>query len=47
MVKCISNALNGHQKDMCFKEIGQHARNLLNILGSIVNIIRGMYVTSL
>ena len=34
-----------HQKDMCL-EIGQRAQNLLTILGSIVNIIGGIYVTS-
>ena len=30
---------NGHQKDMCLKEIGLHAQNMLIVLGSIVNII--------
>jgi len=33
---------NGHQKGiMVKKEIGQHAQNLLSILGSLVNIIFG------
>ena len=37
MVRCGSK--NGHQKDMCFKEIGLRAENILIILASIVNII--------
>ena len=33
---------NGYQKNMCLKEIGLHAQNLLTILGSIINIIGGL-----
>ena len=43
MVRCGSK--NGHQKDMCLKEIGLRAQNMLTILGSIVNIIGGTYMT--
>ena len=43
MVRCESK--DGHQKDMCSKEIELHAPNLLSILGSkIVNILGGTYV---
>ena len=37
----------GLKKDiMCLKEIGSHAQNMLTILGSIVNIIGGIYMTT-
>jgi hypothetical protein len=36
---------NGHQKEMCSKEIGLQAQNVLTILSSIVNTIGGTYVT--
>ena len=36
---------NGQQKDMFLKEIGLCAQVLLTILGSIVNTIRGAYMT--
>ena len=36
---------NGHQKDMSLKEIALHAQNMLSILGSIVNITGGTYMT--
>lgn len=39
-----SNA--GHQNDMCFEEIGLCAHNILTILHSIVNIVRGTYMTT-
>ena len=32
---------NGYQKDMCSKEIGLCAQNVITILSSIVNIIEG------
>ena len=43
MVRC--GLKNIYQKDMCLKEIGLHAQNIVIILGSIVNIIEGTYVT--
>ena len=33
VVRCGSK--NGHQNDMCLKEIGLHAQNMLTILGSM------------
>ena len=36
MVSCGSK--NGHQKDMCLKEVGICAQNDLTILGSIISI---------
>jgi hypothetical protein len=42
MVRCGSK--NGHQKDMCFKEIGWRAKNILIIPASIVNMIGGRKV---
>ena len=36
---------NEHQKDMCLKEIGLQAQNVLTILSSKVNTIGGTYVT--
>ena len=39
VVRCGSK--NGHQKDMCSKEIGLHAQNLLTIQGSIFNMVEG------
>ena len=39
VVRCSSK--NGDQKDMCLKEIGLHAQNMITILGSIVNISGG------
>jgi hypothetical protein len=32
---------NRHQNDTYFKEIGLHARDLITILGAIVNVIWG------
>lgn len=32
---------DGHQNDMCFKEISLHAQNMLTILHSIVNTVGG------
>ena len=32
-------------KDMCFKEIGLCPQNLITILGLIVNILGGTYMT--
>jgi hypothetical protein len=43
VVKCGSK--NIHQKAMCFKEIGLRAKNMITILGSIVNTIEGTYLT--
>ena len=38
VVKCGSK--NGHQRDMCLKEIqALHAQNMLTILSSIINMI--------
>ena len=35
---------SGYQKDKCFEEIRLHAQNVVDILGSIVNIIgRDLY----
>ena len=42
MVRCRSK--NGHQKDICSKEIGLRAQNLLPILNLEVNIIGRTYV---
>ena len=39
VVKCGSK--NNHQKGMCFTEIGLQAKNMITILGSIVNTIEG------
>ena len=39
MVSC--GCKNGHQKDMCSKEIALHAQNKPTIIGSIVNMIGG------
>ena len=36
---------NGYKKDTCSKGIGQCAQNMAIILGSIVNIIGGTYMT--
>ena len=45
VVRCRSQ--NGHQNEMRLKEIGLHvcAQNILSILGSIVCMIRGTYMT--
>ena len=40
LVKCGSK--NGHQKVLCLKEIGLHAQNLSDTLGSIFIIIWGL-----
>lgn len=32
---------NGHQKDMCVKEIGFRVYNMSTIVGSVVNMIGG------
>ena len=37
VVRC--GSLERYQKDMCLKETGLHAQNMITILGSIVNII--------
>ena len=42
MVGCESK--NGHQKDMCWKEIGLYDHNLLNVLHVIFNIIGETYM---
>ena len=34
---------NIYQRDTCSKEIRLHAQNTINILGSIINIIRRTY----
>ena len=36
---------NGHQTYTCLNKIELNVKNLLTILDSIVNIIRGTYVT--
>ena len=44
VVWCGSN--NGYQKGiMCLKEIGIHAQNMITVLGTIVNITGGTYMT--
>ena len=43
MVRC--GFENRYQKDMCLEEIGLHAQNIVVILGSIVNMIEGTYLT--
>ena len=43
LVRCSSK--NGYQKDMCLKGIGLCAQNMITILGPIVNILGGTYVT--
>jgi hypothetical protein len=44
VVRCAS--WNGRHKDICLKEIGLCAHNMLTIMGSIINIIGGgTYVT--
>ena len=30
---------NGQPKDMCLKEVGLHAHNILTIMGLVVNVI--------
>ena len=37
---------DGHWQDMCWKEIGLHAQNMLTIIGSIVNVIGVTYMTT-
>ena len=37
---------NGYPNDMCSKEIGQRAQNMITILGSIVNTIKRTYTTT-
>lgn len=32
---------NGHKRNMCSANIGLHAQDLLEILGTIVNVIAG------
>lgn len=44
IVRCGSK--NGYQKDMCLKVIGLCAHNILTILGSIVYMIGGTYMTT-
>ena len=39
VVRCGSK--NRYQNDLCLKEIGLHAQNMVTILGSTVNIIGG------
>ena len=34
---------NGHQKDMCLKEIELCVQNMLTIIGSIIDMIGGLY----
>jgi hypothetical protein len=38
---------NGHQEDLCLKEIGLCAKKLLTIVDSIVDIIEGAYLVAL
>ena len=37
---------NGHQKDMCFKELGLCVQNMPTVLNSTVNIVEEAYVTT-
>ena len=43
MVRCGST--NGYKKDKCLKEIGLCAQDTLTILGLVVSIIGGTYMT--
>ena len=36
---------DGYSKDMCSKEIGLHAHNILTILDSTINVIGEPYMT--
>ena len=42
----ICGSKNRHQKDLHAKEIRLHAQNMITILGSMVNMIGGAYMTS-
>ena len=43
VVRCGSK--NEHKKDMCLKEVGLHAQNVITILDSVDNIVGGIYLT--
>ena len=43
MVRCGSK--DGHQKDVCLKEIGLRAQTIITVLGSVVNLPGGTYTT--
>ena len=36
---------DGHQKDICLKEIGLRAQTIITVLGSVVNLLGGTYMT--
>ena len=36
---------NEYKKDMCLKEIGLHAQNMITILSFTINMIGGTYMT--
>ena len=42
-IRCGSK--NAYSKDTCLKEMGVPAQNVITILGSIVNVIVGTYMT--
>jgi hypothetical protein len=44
VVKCGSK--NGYPKDMCLEKIGLCAQNSMAFLGSTINIIGGIYMTT-
>ena len=44
VVMCVSK--NEHEKNMCSKEIGLRAQNILTILNLLINKIRGAFMTT-
>ena len=44
VIKCSSK--NEYQGDMCYKDIGLCAQNTISTLNSILNRIRGTYMTT-
>ena len=45
VVRCGSK--NWHQNDLYLNETGMRAQNMLTILGSLINVIDGAYMTTL
>jgi hypothetical protein len=37
---------NRYQKDMCLKESGLCTHNIISIVGPIINMIKGTYITT-
>ena len=42
----VCGSKNEHQIDICFKEIGPYAQNMLTTMGFIVNMIGCTYMTT-